>query len=155
MQQKITVITLPITKKGELNFFQISLPRDIDRIVGMQAGIMGVENLFEVTERYVAGIVKVQAENVADCCYSSEVAIGRSDFEVQTIGSIASYQPLTDMYLLRDVDSQLKPLLIRNSFTLYGCYEDFLIKKLNAAITYTIRLYVWTETDEPDKKAKP
>ncbi len=151
MQQKITVITIPITKKGELNFFQINLPRDISRIVGMQAGIMGVENLFAVSQRYVAGIVKVQAEQIASFCYSSEVAIGYTDFEVQPIGSIALYKPLAIPYSLRGVDSQLKPLLIRNSFTLYGRYEDLLIKKLNAGITYTFRLYVWTETDEPGK----
>lgn len=151
MKQKITVIAIPITKKGELNFFQVNLPRDIDRIVGMQAGIMGVENLFQVEERYVAGTVKVQAENVADFCYTADVAIGYTSFEVQAIGANPNYKALGDLFKLRDVDSQLKPLRIRNSFTLYGCYQDYLIKKLENNITYTFRLYIWTETDEPDK----
>ncbi len=149
MKQKIVVVTVRITKANELNFFQVNLPRDIDRIVGMQAGAMAFDNINPLTDRYVAGIIKVQAENYADLCYSSEMSVGQGAPQTNMTGFNTSKAELLALFSKPDADTGMHAMRLTGCYTLYACFEDKLIKVLNMPITYTARLYVWTETDGP------
>jgi hypothetical protein len=150
MKPKITVITVPVTKAGELNFFAINLPRDIDRIVGMQAGVSSLNNMNAAYDRYLAGTVKVQAENYADLCYSCEISIGQGSIEKSMTGFTTPDTGLLKLFTLPNVDTGMHQMQLEGCYTLYGCYEDVLIKALNIPVTYIVRLYVWTETDEEE-----
>jgi hypothetical protein len=155
MATKIMVKEIRVTKRGELNFFQVGLPRDIARITGVQASISGISGLLEIHDRYLAGVIKLQAESAADLCLTAEVSIGQGGLQKSIVGFNTGNSGLLQLFTAPDADSGLHRLCIRNSYTLYGCYEEMLMKKVNASLPYTIRLFIWAETDEPVNPAKP
>ncbi len=144
MQRNSITITLPITKKGELQFFQMLIPKDVDRIVGMEVGISGCSGLDPnwPPDRYEVGVLKVQAEQVSNLCFSTEIGMGAGLLEGFTPGFTCALHPPNS-------GKGMHPVLIRNSYTLYGCYEDTLAKRFGTEMNYTITLVVWTERDEP------
>jgi hypothetical protein len=40
MQQEALVLTIPITRKGQMDYFQIRLPHNLERIVGVELGML-------------------------------------------------------------------------------------------------------------------
>jgi hypothetical protein len=39
VREKVVVATLRITKKGEIKYFQLKLPRDTKRIIGIETSV--------------------------------------------------------------------------------------------------------------------
>ena len=156
MKNSIVVVKIPVTKKGELNYFQINIPKDVERITGIETGISGLSGVtaIEINDKYLAGIAKVQAENTADLCYSSEIFIGTGILEKTIPGFVITpaNQSFYDLLSTPNSGKAKQKMLIKNSHTLYGCYEDMLGKCFNRNLSYTIRLYLWTEHSEPNEK---
>ncbi|MBI4929895.1 MAG: hypothetical protein HY841_03970 [Bacteroidetes bacterium] len=45
MKEKVIIHTVPVTKKGEINSFQIKLPSDAKKIIGIESTVKGIEGL--------------------------------------------------------------------------------------------------------------
>ena len=147
MKRNIVGLSVPVTKKGELIFFQVNVPQDVDRIAGIEAGICGITGLdgIELSDKFQAGIIKVQGEHTADLCYSREIYFGAGFLEKTTPGFVDT--------LVSPVSGKgMQELMITNCYTFYGCYEDTLGKQLNRNLSYNIGLYLSTERNTATEK---
>ena len=148
MRQNIVVVNIPITKKGQQKFFQVSIPKDVHCIAGIATGISGLDglNINEIAEKYQAGIIRIQAEHIADLCYSTEIFIGESILETEQPGFIDTIDnPVAG--------NGMQQVRINNSHTFYGCYVDTLGKIFSRNLSYTISLYLLTERKVQTEKA--
>ena len=157
MTSNIVVVKIPVTTRGTLTFFQVSIPADAESIVGIETGIVGINTPGKVnlTGKNLIGTIKLQSEQVADLCYSSQVFFGTGSLETMLPGFDSAPQDLVNLFTFPFAGSTqrgIEQVVINNSYTLYGCYEDLLGKELNQDVSYTISLCLWTKVKETVKQ---
>jgi len=145
------IVEIPVTKKGQLNFFEVNIPKDVTLAFDTQAtitGINGIKDLRRLKGMNVAGIIKLQSENTADLYYSSLLTFGNSPVEALLPGFTDVCGDLINMFVTPYYENDYKPIPsveTIDSYTLYGCYEDLLGKDLNQNISYSVSLCLWTK----------
>ena len=143
------IVEIPVTKKGQLNFFEVSIPKDVTLVFDTQATITrirGIKDLNRLKGRNVAGAIKLQSENNADLYYCSLVTIGNSPVEALLPGLPDVCSDLVNLFVTPYYDNDYRSvpsLETIDSYTLYGCYEDLLGKDLNLPVSYSISLCLW------------
>lgn len=147
MQGDIIAAKIFINTKGELNFFQISIPDDVQAITGIVAEIRGFSIAPFPLTRLLAGTLKLQSEQLADICYSCQLFIGNNGIRDIITGFTYAGGTIADLYpsvysgsTFRDV----QPVRIPGCHVLFGCFEDE-IGKLIPGISYEISLHLYTE----------
>lgn len=141
------IVNIPISKKGELYFFQVNIASDIAYLFDMQASITGLSA--NVVANNVAGMLKLQSENKADVCYSSLVTFGASPVEALLPGIADVNTELISLFVTPYYENAYREIPkggTMDSFTLYGCYEDLIGKQLNQNLSYNISLCFWAKT---------
>ncbi len=144
----ITDIT--ITKKGELKFFEISIPADAILAFDPQAVIKAssITNFLPVNGRNTAGLLKLQSENISDLYYSSVVTFGGSDVEPLLPGHSSVVPELLSLFYTPYYQNEFRPIPVQEgveSYMLYGCYQDLIGAMLNTDVAYTVSLTLWTK----------
>ncbi len=155
MITNVVIAKIPITKKGEQKFFQVIIPKDTDRISGIETGITGISLPVgmvanDIAGKQLMGTVKLQAENSANIFYSSELFIGAGQLDTALFGFDGSVPNAAFLNWLATPHAgsafkDSETLLVKDTAMLYGCYTDAIGKLFNKDITYTAGIYLWTE----------
>src|SRR4051794_40865726 len=98
MQGNIIAVHIPISRKGELNFFQVNIPDDVKRITGIVAEVAGFNAKPDLSKRSLAGILKLQSEQSANICYSCQLFTGRNSIEDVIKGFTYAGGDIADLY---------------------------------------------------------
>jgi hypothetical protein len=151
MTSDIVVTKINITRSGELNFFQVNIPKDVVGITGIQTGILGVHIPGDgFGDKNHVGSIKLQAETPANMCYCCEVYFGSGTLENTLTGFDTASGDMVNLFTFpfaSGSSSGVETTMIRNTHTIYGCYEDILGKQLGRDVPYTIGLYLWTNSN--------
>ena len=151
------IVEIPISKKGEMKFFEVNIPEDVTLVFDTEATIRGISDarfIHNANIQIIAGLLKLKSENAADLQFQSVITFGSSPVEDLLPGYAGlpngpASLPTTPYY-----ENSYKPVPTLNSvdsYTLYGCYEDLLGCRVNTDISYSISLCFWTKVKETAK----
>ena len=152
------IIEIPVSKKGELKFFEVNIPKDVTLLFDTEASIMGISriiNIRRLRSKNIAGTLKLQSENTADLHYHSLITYGNTPVESLLPGYTDVSGDVVSLFATPYYENDYKPIPTieaMDSYTLYGCYEDLLGKEMNQDVSYIISLCLWTEVKEPVKQ---
>lgn len=148
MQGNIIAVNIPISRKGELNFFQVNIPDDVKCITGIVAEITGFSVAPDLSKRSLAGTLKLQSEQNSNICYSCQLFIGSNSVEDVIKGFTYAGGDIADLYPSPYSGSTfrgIQPVRIPNSYIVFGCFEDNIGRQLNQDVAYNVGLHLWTE----------
>jgi len=145
----ILVSQVIVSKQGQQLFFEVTIPADTTSIIGIETSVTALQGVSDTGANRMAGNLKLQAENAANLCYSTEVIIGNSPMENTVPGFPALANPvLTTLWTSPwSGGSYREPetLLVKDCCILYGSYTDEIGVSMGMDITYTVNLYTWIE----------
>ena len=171
MIQDVIVQRLHISKQGERHYFQINLPRQAEKIVGIELGSFFNAPVFfndksrssnhwlSVKRNKLLGDVQLQMPHQPNFFFASEVVqedrnIGITDF-IKTgksvevaIGTLRIEPPAIRNYwksqqFTHGGRKELDEILTDNETVIYGCFKDVIGKTEKKNINYTVQLYLW------------
>ncbi len=148
MHSNIIAVNIPISTKGELNFFQLNLPDDVNVIQGVVADVSGFSVAPDLTKRTMAGTLKLQSEQQSNICYSCQLFTGANGIEDTISGFTYSGGDIADLYpsvYSGNTFSGIQPLRIAGTYVLFGCFEDNIGKQLGQDVAYNVSLHLYTE----------
>ena len=138
-------IAVPVTRKGQRNYFQVNIKQHAISIIGIEAFVSGITlpGGRKMLDGNVAGTVKLQAENRADLSFIVQVWAGQSPVEPLLPGLTEVCDQLIGLfpspYYLNLYNEKAcnRPI---DSYMLYGCYQDILGVQSNTDASYTVTL---------------
>ena len=148
MQGNIIAVNIPVSRKGELNFFQVNIPNDVNRITGIVAEITGYSIAPGLNGRTLAGTLKLQSEQNSNICYSCQLFTGTNGIEDVIKGFTYAGGDVADLYPSLYSGSTfrgIQPIRIPGSYVVFGCFEDNIGKQLNQDVTYNVGLLLYTD----------
>lgn len=147
MLTNVIIIPIPISRQGQKLFFEVVIPKDVKSIIGIETSITGLSGitLSEIIGRQVAGMIKLQAEGIANQCYSTHVHIGTSSLDNNQPGFDPSYTIWQQNNYIGSYNREPELVKINSTNTLYGSYTDIYGKNMSRDLIYTAILYLWTE----------
>jgi hypothetical protein len=157
MKEKVIIEELSISKKGQLNMFQILIPSDAKHIIGFETNAIGLilndvpvfgglpTGLLKFQHSEVIGEVRIQSCGKSNLFYSDEVCfndlnIGFADF-TQT-GEWISSQWIKGVKREEDI-----VLVDECCAVLQGNYKDIIGTTSNVDLVYTVKVYLWYSTE--------
>ena len=146
MQGNIIAVNVAISRKGELNFFQVNIPDDVKGITGIVAEINGFSAAPDLSKRTLAGTLKLQAEQSSGICYSCQLFTGRNGIEDVIKGFTYAGGNITDLYPSVYSGSTfrgIQPVRINGSYVVFGCFEDNIGRQMNQDIAYNVALHMY------------
>jgi hypothetical protein len=150
MTADLITVKIPVRKKGELNFFQVSIPQDVHSITGIQTGVLGITApQLKLAGKTAIGSLRLQAEQLADLCFLTDISLGTGALENTLTGFDHARQDIANLFRFPFANGNfggVEQVMIRGALTLYGCYQDQLGKDQKKNISYTIGLYLWTKS---------
>ncbi len=169
MKEEVIIQTISISKRGQQNFFQVKLPRDTHKIIGVETGlyVLNVPGYFIpaqelsmlIRRNYMMGVVQLQANGKPDVFYSKEIFerdinIGAGEVKVfpppvvimerkadAPDGNNFDYFTLWTHGTKREED----PLNICGCTVINGQYKDAIGEYFQTDVNYKIMLYIWIE----------
>ncbi len=147
MLTNVIIVPIPITRQGQKVFFEVAIPKDVNSIIGIEASITGLSGitLVEIIGRQVAGMIKLQAEGIANQCYSTQVYVGISSLDKNQPGFNPTYIAWQQNTYVGSYNREPEQVRIVKTNTLYGSYTDVYGKRISRDLVYTAGLYLWTE----------
>lgn len=149
MRTDVMTSQVTVRRQGAQQFFSMSLPVDVVRIVGVETGITMTSPL-RVGSRQTAGTLRLQAADRANICFCGDVKTGVNAPEGLTPGFINSDEDASlfvwaSQPFVAGGAYEPESILLRDCRTIYGCYSDELGKALKADLRYTVSFFLWIE----------
>lgn len=142
--------SIPIERRGQQIFFQLNLPLDIDRIVGIETAIRIVDGMTIPSHRSMgAGTLWLQSEGKADVCYNLYVIPEQKGMTVTDLGYTAIQAGFREGgRILGDAVAQSvgwKPdaVDLPGCRMFYGSYLDTLGVQVSKDILYHLSIHIW------------
>jgi len=162
-KEKVILTSFAITQVGQIQGFQVKIPRDAKRIIGIESSVSkrilmpapggggggGIGSLFvSVNPNPIMGEFKLQSSGdaniiFADTIYSDDANIGQGDFS-----ATMQFPPKDFTHLYKPMETEANE---DGSATLIkGIYTDKQ-NPVNQTYTYNTNIYVWVELYTPKK----
>jgi hypothetical protein len=157
VKEKVIIEQLEISKKGQVNVFQLSVPSDAKRIIGFEMTVAGLvlndvpifgglpSGLLKFQGSSVIGEIRIQSCGRSNLFFTGEVCfndlnMGFADF-TQT-GEWISSQWTKGLKKEEDV-----VMVDECCAVLQGNYKDIIGTLANTDLTYTVNVYMWYSTE--------
>ncbi len=168
MREQVIIQTINISKRSQQNFFQVKLPRDTHKIIGIETGlnVLNVPGYFIpakelsklIRRNNLMGVVQLRANTKPDVFYSKEIFerdinIGADEIKIFTPqvvmerkgdqpdgNSFADFTHWTHGYK-REED----PLSVCGCTVINGQYKDAIGEYFQTDVNYKVMLYIWIE----------
>lgn len=163
MEKRVIIETFVIDKPSQVQIFEVIIPRDVERIVGVELGFNLLEgDLSEgsgsggsggggawdipilIKRNVCAGELRLQSFSKANLFYAGEISLDRNidngDFTSQF------FPPKVYTHLSKAEEVKIK-LTSRNRM-IRGIYRDKLSASITGAYKYQVKLYLWTSIKE-------
>lgn len=168
MKEQVIIQAISISKRGQQNFFQVKLPRDAHKIVGIETGlnVLNVPGYFIpaqelsklVRRNNLMGVVQLRVSEKPDIFYSKEIFekdinIGAGEIKIipppvmmerkvdQPDGNSFDYFTHWTHGTKREED----PLNICDCSVINGQYKDAIGEYFQTDVSYKVLLYIWIE----------
>jgi hypothetical protein len=171
--EQVIVQKIDISLQGELQSFQVRIPRKIKKIIGVETGLRIVEVLptytqqgnferFGIRRNRMMGELKLQSLDNCNFFYTKEVfdedrsidndAIEifdspkrRSPFPEFMPLEVPEWMPLFSW--THGYRLEEDPVLIGENAVISGTYKDFIGRDYKINPVYKVMLYIWCSTD--------
>jgi hypothetical protein len=172
--ESVTVHTITISKKGEWKYFQVRLPKDAKKIIGVETGLHVLDELpfevagavskrFGIERNNLMGELKLQSLDTANIFYAKDIVEEDRNMANDRI-RINNYEPPNErrFALMReapppDLWQPLFPwthgkkleeegLLMLHNPVIAGIYRDAIGKQYETDIQYKVMLYIWHDS---------
>jgi len=159
MIQDVIVQKLYISKQGERHYFQINVPRQAEKIVGVELGAflqteiflpdrsLSVNNWLSIKRNKLLGDVQLQMPNQLNFFFTGELIQEDSNVGVTDFVKIRRRPPQRVYWESRQFThggrKELDEIITSNERVIYGCFKDEIGKTEQMNIDYTVLLYVW------------
>ncbi len=157
MKEKVIIEELAISKKGQLNAFQLKVPADAKRIIGFETNAVGLilndvpvfgglpAGTLKFQGSVVIGEIRIQSCGKSNLFFTTEVCfndlnIGFADF-TQT-GEWTSTQWIKGKKREEEVVS-----IDECCDVFQGNYKDIIGITSGVDLVYTVKLYMWYSTE--------
>ena len=162
MIQDVKIQRIHIRKKGERHYFQMNLPRQAERIVGIELGAFfktaikkrryqKFDYLLGVKRNRVCGEMQLQTTGRSNFFFTGQL-IQEDINDRFTVMSPYEAKVLPMLWNSTSFSSgrrkELDQVLIENEKIIYGCYKDGLGIEQEKDFEYTVMLYVWFEYED-------
>ena len=170
MIQDTIVKKLAITKKEERHYFQINVPRQAEKIVGVELSaffntVMNVNDNSQATDTWlgikrnkVLGDVQLQTTCQPNFFYAAALVEQDANLRIMDFRKPANshtdllvpffFTPQINYYwksqqYTHGGRKELDEILIDDERTIYGCYTDMIGATVKQRINYTVTIYIW------------
>jgi hypothetical protein len=169
--EQVFIRKITITKKEQQYFFQITLPKNVQQIIGIETGVRlktilkkrKWRNLLPIRFGFYrntqVGMLQLKAMGANQTIYTNTISLSDANIGYDDLVSVLQFNE--DLPYPKDLKDQfVKPwassvhnhsirkeedtINICGVHTLYGSFTDVLGKQLARDIEYTIQLYIWT-----------
>ena len=162
---------LHITKAGEQHYFQINVPRQAERITGIELGVsmnsgvflqdrsLSSNNWLSIKRNKLLGEVQLQTPNQPNFFFTGELVqedrnIGVTDFTQTGKSKEVEFRKLRidpppqknywkSQQFTHGGRKELDEILTDNDRVIYVCFKDVIGKTEKKNINYTVLLYLW------------
>lgn len=174
MKEEVIIQTITISKRSQQNFFQVKLPRDTNKIIGVETGlyllnapqyfIPAQELSMLIRRNYMIGGVQLRANTKPDVFYSKEIFERDINTGVGEIKIIPPPVVSEERNPLRFINVQPDgnyfdyfthwthgakreedPLNVCGCTIINGQYKDAIGEYFQADVNYKVMLYIWIE----------
>lgn len=172
--ESVTVHTIPISKKGEWNYFQVRLPKDAKKIIGVETGLHikdelpfevagGVGKRFGIERNNLMGELKLQSLDTANIFYAKDIVeedrnMGSDNIKIIDNTGLGErriafmreapppdlWQPMFPWTHGNKLEED--GLLMLHNPVIAGIYKDVIGKQYNTDINYKVMLYIWHDS---------
>lgn len=166
---RVIIKEIAITKQGEIKNFQIKLPKNVKRIIAVETDVLILSVLdilipadagvgapapggeaqahylrWTAQKNPVLGKLKLQSMERANIFFEAWLHFMSYDGGMDDRGRIFPVSPYTlnANWYPKKVFAPLETTIVK------GFYEDNIGKRLAADLSYTIKVFVWVETQE-------
>lgn len=168
MIEQVIIQTISISKRGQQTFFQVKLPRDTHKIIGIEAGLymlnvpgyfIPVQELSKLVRRnHLMGVVQLRANTKIDVFYSKDVFerdinIGADEMKIipsQVVMERKGEQPDGNSFdyfthWTHGSKREEDPLNVCGCTVINGQYKDAIGEYFQTDVNYKVMLYIWIE----------
>lgn len=175
MKEQVIIQPISITRRGQQNFFQVKLPRDTHRIIGIESGLIVLDcppyafsplqgNPGLILRNNLMGVMQLKANGRPDIFYAKEIFerdlnIGAGELR------LFLYDPpnerrlsLRRIFVPPDGNSfsfspscthgtkrEEDPLNICDCTVINGHFKDSIGEVMGYDLSYKVMLYIWIE----------
>lgn len=162
MKERVIIQVLQISRKGELQHFQVRIPRDAARIIGVETGVRVLsqtelgwvrllygkykwdDNAFAFYKTMLMGDVRLQSCEQSNLFYAGEVYereinLGAGDFTSRQWPVKEWTHGLKREEVMAEASG--------DTTILQGTYRDRIGEHLNMHVKYEVKIYVWYERE--------
>jgi hypothetical protein len=138
MLTNVIAVPVAITHRGQ---------KDVERILGVETSITALSGITlpEITGRQVAGLFRLQAEGIANQCYSTQVYMGTGNLDTVQPGFNPAYTAWQQYPYIGGYNREPEIVDLPHTHLLYGSFTDIYGKRISRDLVYTAMLYLWTE----------
>jgi hypothetical protein len=169
--EQVFIRKLTISKKEQQYFFQITLPKNVQQIIGIETGVRLKTVLkkrrwrnmlpirFGFFRNKQVGMLQLKAMGINQTIYTNTICLSEANIGYDDLISVLPFNE--DLPYPKDLKDQfIKPwaskvqthctrkeedtIYVCGVHTLYGSFTDVLGKQLVRDIEYTVQLYIWT-----------
>lgn len=162
-KEKVVVVRFPILRKGEQKMFQVQLPEDAERIIGIESGVNLVstptpsemdvpEEDFWVVFHHKKfkrdtcfGEFRLQSMGNADIFYAGHI---HQDLNNRIGDYTMNYNESLPFYQHQYKALEEEVSVDKNNRVINGVYRDKIGMQRNEDLLYYIHIYVWYERKE-------
>ena len=121
MLTNVIITPIAIEKKGQKTFFEVKIPKDVDRVIGIELSITALSGVTaaSINGRQVAGVLRMQAEGIANQCYSTQAYIGISEQDKKLPGFYEVYTEWQQNPYIGSNNREPEIISLYNADTLY------------------------------------
>lgn len=168
MREQVIIQTINIIKRGQQTFFQVKLPRDVHKIIGIETGlnVLNVPGYFIpaqelsmlVRRNNMMGVIQLRAIGKPDIFYSKEIFekdINIGAGEIKTIPSPVMMEKKVDQpdgnsfdyftHWTHGSKREEDPLSVCGCTVINGQYKDAIGEYFQTDVNYKVILYIWIE----------
>lgn len=149
MTGDIIVQPILITRKGQHEFFQLNMARDVTAITGISNSVQLLDNV-QANNTAQTGILQLQATGAANNCYTRVILLEPAealkydlDFSVYQAGFIYEDALTKDGLAMRGKHGPEK-ISLQPCNCFYGSYRDLLGLSLNKDVRYKVSILLFT-----------
>lgn len=174
IREQVVVTSIRINKAGQVKHFQVKLPKNTTRIIGVEFGgrwlatgredgtiprvseLVGLAAVGTAPEykptlfkrNLLIGEIKLQSCEEANIFYAADLQgdsnLGYGDFSQNAFWQAAAFTHQAHAF-------EEKVIVDGNSTIIQGVYKDRYAEQTKQIPNYLVNLYVWTERQEPEK----
>lgn len=145
-----------VRRMGQQVSFQINIPADVTRIVGIETGIRNIycRSLMAWPRYHPAGLLTLQTEGSKNLCYSSHLKVEQNTVLAEDLGynfyiaGIGGWNWLVASTAMHTAHREPEVLDIPAPRVLIGNYIDEWGKYMVRNITYRLSIYLWVEVND-------